>query len=194
MTDDTATDEALMHAYVAGNAASFELIYNRYERRLFGFFLRAIGNRARAEDLLQQTFLNVHRARKRYRGGGFAAWIHAIAYNLYRQECRRLSRRPESPLTEEPLTAASDPGAQLDAENRLGQVWRSLDQLSAPQREALVLCRFLELDYAEAAKLLGCTEDAAKLRVFRGLRALRAVLESTDGEKARLSEKSDSSA
>ncbi len=183
VSKESPTDEALMHAYARGNAASFEILYDRYERKLFSFFLRAIGDRTRAEDLLQQTFLNVHRARSRYRGGGVAAWINSIAYNLYKQECRRRSRKPEAHLSDEPLATNSDAAARTDASHELGRVWRALGQLSDAQREAVVLCRFLELDYREAAEQLGCSEDAAKLRVFRGLASLRAVLENTDSHK-----------
>jgi len=170
-------DEDLMHAYVAGDVGAFETLYDRYERKLFGFFLRGLGDRGRAEDLLQRTFMNVHRARQRYRGGGFAAWIRSIAYNLYREELRRRGRKPEAELVVEPAAASPTAADRLDAAGELGRVREVLDTLSPPQREAVVLCRFLELDYTDAAALAGCSPEAMKLRAFRGLRALRSALD-----------------
>ena len=178
------TDEELMRAHAAGDARAFEALYQRYERKLFGFFVRAIGDRVRAEDLLQQTFLNVHRARQRYRGGGFAAWIRAIAFNVYREELRRRARRPEAALVDEPADAAPNPAARADATSQWGRVRAALDSLSPANREAVVLCRLLELDYAEAATLAGCSPDAMKLRAFRGLRALRAAVGGATDEAA----------
>ncbi len=181
-TDDR-TDEMLMHAFATGDARAFEVLYDRYERRIFGFFMRALGDRAFAEDLLQQTFLNLHRARRRYRGGGFAAWIPAIAYNVYRQERRRRARKPEAPLAHEPSSAVSDPGDRVDAAHLLDRVRQLIEALPACQREAVVLTRLLELDHASAAELAGCTPGAMKLRAFRGLRALHAALD-VQGESA----------
>ena len=180
MPPNKPTDEELLHAYIAGDAAAFEGLYDRYERRIFGFFVRAFGDRGRAEDLLQQAFLNVHRARRRYRGGGFAAWMHAIAYNLYREECRRRARKPESALEFEPATDAPELDRRVDAAHELERVRRVIEELPGPQREAVVLCRLLELDYASAAKIVGCSAGAMKLRAFRGLRAVRAGVDARD--------------
>jgi RNA polymerase sigma-70 factor (ECF subfamily) len=88
-----------MRAYLAGDAAAFEAIYRRYSRRVYGFFFRALGERATAEDLLQKTFLKLHRARAKYQAGKeLGGWIFRIAFNLYRDELRRRRRRPEKAL------------------------------------------------------------------------------------------------
>lgn len=168
------TDDELMAAYVAGDATAFEKLYERYDRRVFGFFVRAFGDRATAEDLVQQTFLKLHRARAGYRPNlAVGGWIFRIAYNLYRDELRRRARRPTETLDETYDRAGVDGREDAVWNERASRVRAAISALPETQREALLLCKYLGLSYEEAAAVTDIGPDVLKLRVFRGLRALR---------------------
>lgn len=178
------TDDELMAAYVAGDAAAFETLYRRYHRRVYGFFARALGDPGAAEDLVQQTFLKLHRARARYRPGfAVGGWIFRIAYNLYRDELRRRMRHPVDSLDPQFDRAEADGREETIWNERAVQVRRALAELPETQREALLVCKYLDLSYEEAAAVIDVDPGALKLRVFRGLRALRERF-SPDGEQA----------
>lgn len=167
-------DHDLMTAYVAGNADAFEALYRRYERRVYGFFVRALGDRGTAEDLLQQTFLKLHRARGSYqRGLAVGGWIFRIAYNLYRDELRRRMRHPVDVVELEDEAASDDVSDAAIRREQGRQVRAAIAELPETQRDALLLCKYMGLSYDEAAQVTGVEADVLKLRVFRGLRALR---------------------
>jgi RNA polymerase sigma-70 factor (ECF subfamily) len=169
------TDDELMRAYLAGDAGAFEALYRRYDRRVYGFFLRALSDPALAEDLLQKTFLKLHRARASYRADGpVGGWIFRIAFNLYRDELRRRRRHPEDASDDElEDRPALDRATDELLDERAQIVRRAVDDLPQAQREAILLCKYQELSYEEAAKITNAKPDAMKLRVFRALKSLR---------------------
>lgn len=170
-----ATDDELMRAYLDGDAAAFEALYRRYDRRMYGFFLRAFADPALAEDLLQKTFLKFHRARASYRSdAAVGGWIFRIAFNVYRDELRRRQRHPEDAWNETLADRAGPDRAGDDLWDERAQiVRRAVDDLPRAQREAILLCKYQELSYEEAAEITNARPDAIKLRVFRALKTLR---------------------
>src|SRR3989442_3254110 len=89
------TDEELMSAYVAGNARAFEGLFARLAPRVHAFFLRSFRNEAVADDLLQVTFMKVHRARAQYRPElKLMPWLFAVAARVRLDELRRRLPRP----------------------------------------------------------------------------------------------------
>jgi RNA polymerase sigma-70 factor (ECF subfamily) len=93
---DPRSDEELMGAYVAGNAAAFRIIFERYAPLLMRAMLRELYMREEANDLVQQTFLQLHRARADFDPGQkLKPWVFTIAMNLKREYFRRKKRRPE---------------------------------------------------------------------------------------------------
>src|SRR5436853_5263446 len=100
------TDEELMSAYVAGDARAFEKLFARLAPRVHGFFLRSFRDRAVADDLLQVTFMKLHRARETYRGElKVAPWVFTVAARVRVDELRRRFRLPED-ADEEALARA----------------------------------------------------------------------------------------
>src|ERR1700759_2253501 len=97
------TDEQLMSAYVAGDARAFEELFARLAPRVHGFFLRSFRESAVADDLLQVTFMKVHRARKQYRSDlKVAPWLFAVAARVRLDELRkRLRLREDAPLPDD---------------------------------------------------------------------------------------------
>ncbi len=169
-----------MEAYVGGDAEAFERLFERLAPSLHAFFLRSAGSAAAADDLLQTTFLKVHRARDRWRRGErLRPWVFAIAARARVDWLRRQGRAAEEPADEEALPASgseADPGAGLLARERGDRVRAAIEELSEPQREVLHLHRFEGLGFAEIGRVLGISEGAVKLRAFRAYARLRALL------------------
>jgi RNA polymerase sigma-70 factor (ECF subfamily) len=166
-----------MATYVAGNRAAFVQLFERWGPRLRQMFLRQGMRADEAEDLVQQTFLHLHRARADFRAGStLRPWLYTIALNLRRQALRRRGRKPEvglDPDAGEPPAPHADPDAGLVG----AQVRAALARLPEAQREVIVLHWFEGLSFREVAAVLGATATAVKVRAHRGYTRLRAELE-----------------
>jgi RNA polymerase sigma factor (sigma-70 family) len=173
-----------MSAYVAGDARAFERLFARLAPRVHGFFMRSFREPAVADDLLQVTFMKVHRARTQYRGDlKVAPWLFAVAARVRLDELRkRLRLREDAPqaLDDEALDRAveklsfeAEPPPDGDVAEA---VRRALDALPESQRTVIHLHRYEGLTFAEIAQVLGTTPGAVKLRAFRGYETLRETL------------------
>jgi RNA polymerase sigma-70 factor (ECF subfamily) len=171
------SDEELMTAYARGESAAFRELFERYAPLLMRMLLRQLRVREEASDLLQQTFLQLHRARLDYDAGQrFRPWIFTIALNLKREHWRRARRRPEAPLDDAVL-------AELGVEARGAKRWEArrdllhgLSQLRPEQREVIELHWFEGLSFGEIGACLGLTANAVKVRAHRGYVSLRERL------------------
>ena len=137
---ESPSDEALMDAYVRGDTAAFERLYERWSDRLFGYLARAL-DATTAEELFQTLWMRIHAARLSYSSGrAVAAWLFAIAANLRREEWRRRSRHPEQPQPDPAPsgTALSAEETALAAERR-SAVRQALGALPNAQREVIEL-------------------------------------------------------
>ena len=175
-----------MRAYVAGSRRAFSRLFAGLAPAVHAFFLRSLRNRTLAEDLVQTTFLKVHRSRHRWTPDRrVRPWVFAIAAHVRLDELRR-SRGLAETSGDEALEAAEAAGAQEPAEpeaeralfqrGRAERVREALDRLPEGQRAVIHLHRYEELTFAEIAEALGTTEGAVKLRAFRGYERLRASL------------------
>jgi RNA polymerase sigma-70 factor (ECF subfamily) len=174
-----------MVRFSQGEPRAFEVLFQRYARPVHGYLARLTGSPAAAEDLVQQTFLSLVRARGRFQEGSrVRPWLYAIATNAARDWQRR--RRPED-LTEEgqlPAHVPAEAAAPRDAGLERA-VQRALAELPEGQRIPIVLHRFEGMSFAEIAEAMGLTETAVKVRAHRGYARLRellaAVREETSG-------------
>jgi RNA polymerase sigma-70 factor, ECF subfamily len=171
-----------MAAYVAGDRHAFEVLFGRLAPRLHAFFRRSFQAESTADDLLQTTFLKLHRARDTYKADmPLAPWAFAIASRVRLDEFRRRKRLAEDG-DEEALARADEARAAevADASGLDGGaadlVRRAVDALPESQRVVIHLNRFEDMTYAEIARVLGTTEGAVKLRAFRAYGALREKL------------------
>lgn|SRR5437763_247723 len=170
-----------MAAYADGDRRSFAALFRRWAPRVHGFFLRALGEPASADDLLQVTFLNVHRARCTFRPlFSLRSWLFSIAAHVLQDELRRRKRVPLA--AEEQQDAAADEVAvederiSFESRQRARTVRAALQRLPESQRAVLYLHRFEEMSFAEIARVLGTSEGAARLRAFRAYERLRRDL------------------
>jgi RNA polymerase sigma-70 factor (ECF subfamily) len=174
--------DAIMDRCATGDDRAFDELYRRGAQRVRGFLVRLSGDSALADDLTQETFVRIHRARGSFATGASALpWMFAIARNAFLDHARREQvRRNSSARLAQPREAAKDTegDAVLAGREMLGVVRQTLERLPALQRDAFVLIRFEGLSVSEAAQILGATEAAVKVRAFRAYEALRAALES----------------
>ncbi|MBW2734109.1 MAG: RNA polymerase sigma factor [Deltaproteobacteria bacterium] len=178
-------EEALMEAYVKGDREAFRKLFRLLAPRVHGFFLRKLGNPAVADDLMQITFLKVHRARNDYRiGAPLRPWLFTIAARVRLDELRRRVRKPED-ADPDGLDRASDAAdvrksaMEVDIVERkdiAAKVREALAALPESQRVVVQLHRYEEFTFDEIAKMIGSTEGAVKLRAFRAYEKLRAQL------------------
>ncbi len=174
-----------------GSAAAFETLMRRYQTRLVTVLDHLIGNRDQAEDLAQEVFLRVYRARSTYQPGSkFSTWLYTIAHNVASNQRRYRARRHEVnlagasssggvPSLEEMAQAASGqmPTRQLDKAEMREVVRAAIATLNERQRMALLLNKFEDMSYADIAETMDLTEKAVKSLLSRARVNLRQVLE-----------------
>jgi RNA polymerase sigma-70 factor (ECF subfamily) len=168
--------DAAMDRYACGDDSAFAEVYDGLAPRLLAFVRRRAPDEASAEEIVQQTFLQMHLSRERYATGfPVLPWAFAIARRL-RIDAHRRSK-PESLGDEIERVPATDASQEETLERRrlVARLRRSLDELPENQREAFELVKLQGLSHARAALLLGTTATAMKLRVHRASQKLRLV-------------------
>jgi RNA polymerase sigma-70 factor (ECF subfamily) len=169
---------AAMDRYACGDDAAFAELYDLLSGRLFAFLVRRTGDTSRAEDLLQQTFLQMHCARESYvRGADVLPWAFCIARRLlidgYRKGSREVMNGED---LDERLIEEFGPDDLLRSKQAAQLVTETLAGLPEAQRAAFELIKYDGLSLVEAAEVLGTTVTAVKLRAHRTYEALRAAL------------------
>ncbi len=187
--DETVADEALMLAFKAGDARAFEQLVRRHRAAVFNFLLRLSGQRQRAEDLLQETWLRVIRGAAAYEAKAkFTTWVYTIARNLFMDHRRREGHRraesldaAESPADERPLgerVATADASPDRAAHNAAMRplIERALARLPDEQREVFLLREYSGVPFKEIAQVTGVSENTVKSRMRYALEGLRRSL------------------
>lgn len=184
------TDEQLMLAFQRGDAASFEVLVRRHRQPVFAFILRSTVNAARAEDLLQETWLKVLRGARDYQPKArFKTWLYTLARNLCVDSARKESHRRTETL-DAPARGGDDgrslgetvpdAGAQPErgAFNRGVRplLEQALASLPTEQREVFVLREFSGVTFKEIAEVTGVPENTVKSRMRYALESLRRQL------------------
>jgi RNA polymerase sigma-70 factor, ECF subfamily len=187
-TDTDALDRADMVRLAAGHDAALNDLMERHATPVFHFLCRMLNNEDDANDLAQETFVRVFRARETFRPAEkFSAWLFTIAANLARNQIRWRSRHPnvsldaETGAAEQSLASSlpspeSAPNEQVLAAERTAAVRAAVNQLPTDLREAIVLCEWEEQSMAEAARILDATPKAVESRCYRARQILRERL------------------
>lgn len=169
-----------MTMYAAGEVSAFRELFSRYEKRIYNFFLRRLGDPERAADLFQETFLRLHRNRHRFDSRyPFAAWFYTIANNIVRDELRRKRGvQLEAIDAEDSLPPSRVPGPEesMAAAESGEKLARALETLPEAQKEVLLLCRFEGLKHGVIARITGRSEVAVRQLLHRALQNLRGHL------------------
>jgi len=177
-----------MLAYRAGDESAFDTLVETYSGRIYALLTRFLGPVAAREDLVQEVFLRVIRARERYvPNAKLSTWLYRITFNLCVNERQRGRGRetvsldaPREPGGTAPMgwedVSVSEPSAGLEREDVVHAVRRAIAGLPESQRMALILAKYEELPYVEVAKALDSTEKAIKSMIHRARENLRASL------------------
>jgi RNA polymerase sigma-70 factor (ECF subfamily) len=174
---DAVTDGELLQRVAGGDHNAFELLYRRFSRAVYGFALRRLGDRGRAEDAVQETFASVWRSARSYRPerGPGAPWLYAVARNAIVDRARAKT----DPTADRPETASGDPGPAERAESSFvaWQVHRALEELPESERTVLELAYWSGLSQSEVAEFLNIPLGTVKTRTRSGLARLADLLE-----------------
>jgi RNA polymerase sigma-70 factor, ECF subfamily len=170
------SDGELIQRAADGDRSAFEDLYRRYARPVFGFALRRLGDRGRAEDAVQETFASVWRSAASYkpeRGPG-APWLYAVARNAIVDRARG---RTEAP-TEVPDTPSDDAGPAEQAEQSwvAWRVHRALEELPEREHGVVALAYWSGLSQSEVAEYLGIPLGTVKTRTRSALARLAELL------------------
>jgi len=176
-------DAELMLRVKEGDAASFALLLERHRAPVIHFLYRMVQNQAIAEELGQEVFLRVYRARATYEPTAkFTTWLFRIAMHLA-LNCLRdgRSERGQESLDEEAPASSSRqisdrrPTVEQDLvyEVRLVEIRRAIHSLPAKQRAAVLMHKYHEMEYSQIARVLNCSESAVKSLLFRAYETLR---------------------
>jgi RNA polymerase sigma-70 factor (ECF subfamily) len=183
-------DTALVNAFLMGESRSFDVLVERYQARLLNFVYRIVGDRERAEDLVQEVFIRVHRHLGRFdRSKKFSTWIYTIASNLGKNELRNRARNPLVLFTsitqgwddEERPLEFEDPSARPDDQFRKRHVKELVEQsvakLPKHHREVFVLREIEGRSYEEIAEITRCNLGTVKSRLNRARNSFAEIIE-----------------
>ena len=180
-------DEDLMEQFQAGTVEAFNILVERYSERLMRYLYGFLGDVKRCEDLLQETFLRVHRNRHSYqRIAKFSTWLYTIAGNLARSEYRKRKRRRMYSLqsvnrdNEEYELEIPDetflPDKHAESMIQDAYIQQALKEIPASFREVVVLRDIQQLAYEEIAEITGLPMGTVKSRINRGRTKLQGLL------------------
>lgn len=179
-------DARLMLRVKEGDGDSFALLLEKYRGPVNHFLYRMVQNQPVSEELAQEVFLRVYRARASYEPSAkFTTWLFRIATHLALNSLRdRKNERGQEQLDasagERPVLQVADrrptEEQRLVHGAKLEEVRRAVAALPAKQRAAVLMHKYDEMEYSQIARVLGCSESAVKSLLFRAYEALRARL------------------
>jgi len=179
-------DAELMLRVRGGDAQSFALLLAKHRGPVIHFLYRMIQNQAVAEELAQEVFLRVYRSRARYEPTAkFTTWLFRIASHValnhirdgkYERNQESLDQETDEGMGRQVASSAPNVEQRMLREARLAEVRRTIELLPAKQRAAVLMHKYQEMEYAQIAVALECSESAVKSLLFRAYETLRAKL------------------
>jgi len=170
-------DSVLMQKIQEGQTEKLGLLFERYNQRLYGFFMRLTrGDISLSQDLVQNTFFRVLKYKKSYKTDKkFSTWIYQVARNVFYDQCKKGGK--ENSVDDfkgnEPTTEMKTPFVETD--ERLELLRIALAELPEDKREIIVLSRYEGLRYKEIGEILDCSETAVKVKAHRAMKQLKSI-------------------
>jgi RNA polymerase sigma factor (sigma-70 family) len=173
------SDEHIMMKVCEGQIDQLALLFERYHIKLYNFYLRQTADQDLSQDLAQTVFERILKYKNSYKEGlAFKAWFYRIARNVKIDHFKKKKFNTSSldeVYYDRNLGLSSQGGQDLEKEERIRILYDSLNQLPEDKREILVLSQLEEMEYKEIAKTLDITENSARVKVHRALKALKEV-------------------
>lgn len=186
-------DAELMLRVRDGDTAAFAQLLERYRTPVVSYLFRMVQHQGVAEELGQETFLRVYRARATYeRTAKFTTWLFRIATHLALNWLRdhkgektqeSLDEEVSEGLSRQAVDRAPTTEQVMVAESRLHQVRLAVRRLPEKQRAAVMMHKYREMEYSQIARALECSESAVKSLLFRAYETLRSHLAHLDGNR-----------
>ena len=172
-----------------GDLDRLGLLFERYKRPLYGFFYGLVREQELSEDLVQNTFFRILKYRHLFRArlhdnvsagqgdGDFRAWMFHIARNVNHDHYRKNKVNLKDGLEkwQERLSHGENRSTEIQQEEEQQMLSMAMDRLPVDKREILLLSKYQDKKYQEIGEILGCTEGAVKVKVFRALQELRII-------------------
>jgi RNA polymerase sigma-70 factor (ECF subfamily) len=179
-------DEHLMLKVKKGDVKAFETLVERYQKSLYNFALRMLGSEEDASDMTQEIFLRVYKSAPNYEvKAKFATWIFRIAKNLCLNFIRDKKNTPlpsnfdnETEFEIPDSNITNNPLRTVEAKEMSRRVAQAVHKLPESLKITVILCKYHEMPYEEAAEIMGCTVNALKIRIHRARKLLAEYLNS----------------
>lgn len=166
-------DLELIHGTLNGRKDDFGVLVERHQRALYRFALQQVGNTHAADEIVQLTFVQAYTSLARFRGeASFKTWLHRVALNLCRDRARAERRRSDVPI-EDALNRSPRTEPRLEDVVLGGTLERRLGDLPERQRSVLNLRIWSDLSFKEIARIMGSSENSAKVNYHHAIRRLR---------------------
>ncbi|MEO1513936.1 MAG: sigma-70 family RNA polymerase sigma factor [Bacteroidota bacterium] len=171
------TDEQLMNEVQQGKLNTLSVLFERYKGQIYGFFFRLTYDQSLCDDLTQQVFERILRYRHSYNPThSFRSWIFQIARNIRLDHLKRQKMPMKTtPNWDRIQGVEGNVSESIEKREQLEALEKALHLLTDDQREVLLLTRYQKLKYEEVGRLLGCSEGAVKVKVYRAIRQLRTI-------------------
>ena len=161
-----------------GDLDKLGLLFERYKKPLFGFFYGMNRDAELCDDLVQNVFFRILKYRYLFRGeGDFKTWMFHIARNVNHDHYRKIKWKGKESLEnwQEKLSTYENRDTEFRQDDERQLLSMAMDRLPDDKREILLLSKFQDKKYKEIGEILGCTEGAVKVKVFRALEELKQV-------------------
>lgn len=179
------SDNFLMDKVRGGDLSKLGLLFERYKKPLFGFFYGMNKDSELSEDLVQNVFYRILRYREAFHNDGdFRTWMFHIARNISHDHYRKNKIKHKESIENwnDRIPVNENRSNEIQKEEELEMLAAAMDRLAPEKKEILLLSKFHEKKYKEIGEIIGCSEGAVKVKVFRALQDLKEVykkLEST---------------
>jgi RNA polymerase sigma-70 factor (ECF subfamily) len=161
-----------------GDTGRLGLLFERYKRSLYGFFYGMNRNQELSEDLVQNTFFRILKYRHLFRGeGDFRTWMFHIARNVSHDHFRKdkLKWKESVENWQNKLAHEDNREGEMQLTEKNAMLSMAMDKLPQDKKEILLLSKYQEKKYKEIGEIIGCSEGAVKVKVFRALQELKVI-------------------
>lgn len=171
-----------------GQVDKLGLLFERYHKNLFGFFYRLTLEKEASEDLVQNVFLRIMKYRHTYHGDGkFSTWMYHMARNLfadYYKKQKKMGYKEDVLITDRYFRNETNAESARIQNEEVSLLQKAIEHLPIDKKEVIILSKYQEMKYKDIADLLGITESAVKVRIFRALKDLKTAYEKLEAQSS----------
>ncbi|MEQ6123397.1 RNA polymerase sigma factor [Pseudotenacibaculum sp. MALMAid0570] len=175
---NTLSDNSLMLKVKNGDTHKLGLLYERYKKRLFGFFYQMNKDASLSEDLVQNVFVKILKYKHTYtEESKFVVWLFQIARNTSYDNFKKNKKHVHKDIDDigYSLNGHDDVGEAIIKNENTINLKKAINLLSPEKKEFIILSKFKELKYKEVGEIMGCTEGNARIKVHRALNELKDI-------------------